>query len=117
MQNYLILEPLLSNRLRTRTRDEWIAALRAEGVPCGSVRDVAGVLEDPHLSAREMIQAVEHATAGGIRVLGVPIKLSETPGAVRTAPPTLGQDTDRILGDDSGLSAAEIKQLRDVGAV
>jgi crotonobetainyl-CoA:carnitine CoA-transferase CaiB-like acyl-CoA transferase len=117
VQNYALLEPLLTARLRARTRDAWIEVLRTEGVPCGSVRDVAAVLEDPHLSAREMIQAVEHATAGGIRVLGVPIKLSETPGAVRTAPPTLGQDTDRILGEELGLSAAEIRQLRDVGAV
>lgn len=117
VRNYAILEPLLSAQLRTRRRDEWIEVLRAEGVPCGSVRDIGAVLEDPHLAARDMIQAVEHATAGGIRVLGVPIKLSETPGAVRTAPPTLGQHTDRILLDDVGLSASEIERLRGGGVV
>ena len=69
------------------------------GVPCGSVRDVAEVLQDPHLDARGMIQEVEHAAAGAVRVTGVPIKLSDTPGAVRTAPPTLGQHTDADPGD------------------
>jgi crotonobetainyl-CoA:carnitine CoA-transferase CaiB-like acyl-CoA transferase len=86
-------------------------------VPCGSVRDVAAVLQDPHLSAREMIQAVEHATAGAIRVLGVPIKLSESPGAVRFAPPTLGQQTESILRGDLGLSAGEVDALRAAGVV
>ena len=49
-----------------------------------------------------MIASVEHATLGALRVLGVPIKLSETPGAVRTAPPTLGQHTEAVLRDDLG---------------
>jgi crotonobetainyl-CoA:carnitine CoA-transferase CaiB-like acyl-CoA transferase len=117
VENYAALAPLLSDRLRTRTRDAWIAVLRAEGVPCGSVRDVAAVLEDPHLSAREMIQAVEHATAGGIRVLGVPIKLSASPGGVRFAPPTLGQQTESILRGDLGLSAGDVDALRAAGVV
>jgi len=117
VQNYSALEPLLSERLRTRTRDEWIAILKTEGIPCGSVRDVAAVLEDPHLAAREMIQAVEHAAIGGVRVLGVPIKLSETPGSVRTAPPTLGQHTEQILRQDLGLNAADVEGLRAAGAV
>ena len=55
------------------------------------------MLEDPHLDARRMIETVDHVSAGAIRVLGVPIKLSDTPGAVRSAPPALGQHTDRIL--------------------
>jgi crotonobetainyl-CoA:carnitine CoA-transferase CaiB-like acyl-CoA transferase len=83
--------------LGTRTRQEWIAALTAAGVPCGAVRDVPEVLSDPQMAAREMIAAVEHAALGQMKVLGVPIKLSETPGAVRTAPPTLGQHTDTVL--------------------
>jgi crotonobetainyl-CoA:carnitine CoA-transferase CaiB-like acyl-CoA transferase len=75
------------------------------------------VLGDEHLQARSMIEVLEHAAAGPIRVLGVPIKLSETPGSVRTAPPTLGQHTDQILRTDIGLSAAEIAALRASAAV
>jgi crotonobetainyl-CoA:carnitine CoA-transferase CaiB-like acyl-CoA transferase len=86
--------------------------LKKAGVPCGSVRDVAEVLQDPQLDARGMIQQVEHAVAGALRVTGVPIKLSDTPGAVRTAPPVLGQHTESILALDVGLTPEEIEDLR-----
>jgi crotonobetainyl-CoA:carnitine CoA-transferase CaiB-like acyl-CoA transferase len=106
------LRPLLVDRLRLRRRTEWVADLKQAGVPCGSVRDVAEALADPQLDARAMIETVEHISAGAIRVLGVPIKLSDTPGSVRTAPPALGQHTDRILEEDVGLSRDEIEMLR-----
>ena len=95
--NYAVLRPMLSALLATRTRAEWVALLKAAGVPCGSVRAVAETLEDPQLAARDMIQELEHATAGTIRVLGVPLKFSDTPGSVHTPPPTLGQHTGAIL--------------------
>jgi crotonobetainyl-CoA:carnitine CoA-transferase CaiB-like acyl-CoA transferase len=71
------------------------------------VRDVPDALSDPQLMARQMIEAVEHAAAGTIKVLGVPIKLSETPGSVRTAPPVLGQHTAQVLAE-IGMTADEI---------
>ena len=70
VEHYEALKPILVERLRTRTRAEWIAALNAEGVPSGAVRDIAEVINDPQLAAREMIQAVEHATLGSVRALG-----------------------------------------------
>jgi crotonobetainyl-CoA:carnitine CoA-transferase CaiB-like acyl-CoA transferase len=117
VEHYDQLRPRIADRLRTRTRAEWIDILRAEGVPCGAVRDVAEVLEDPHLAARRMIEAVEHATVGRVQVLGVPIKLSDTPGAVTTAPPTLGQHTDQILRTDIGLTDADVASLRATGTI
>jgi crotonobetainyl-CoA:carnitine CoA-transferase CaiB-like acyl-CoA transferase len=81
------------------------------------VRDVSDVLEDAQLAARHMIETVDHLTAGAVRVLGIPIKLSETPGAVRTAPPTLGQHTEQILRADCRMSAAEIAELKASHAV
>ena len=95
--HYAQLKPLLDTHLRTRPREEWIRTLTAAGIPCGSVRDVGEVLQDQQVVAREMIQTVEHSTLGAINVLGTPIKLSETPGAVRQAPPALGEHTDVIL--------------------
>jgi crotonobetainyl-CoA:carnitine CoA-transferase CaiB-like acyl-CoA transferase len=112
VQNYDELRPLLAGRLGRRSRSEWVDALKAEGVPCGSVREVAEVLEDRQLDARGMIETIDHVSAGAIRVLGIPIKLSETPGMVRSAPPALGQHTDQILRDDCGLAASEIESLR-----
>ena len=117
IDNYATLRPILAERLRTRPRSEWVATLKTAGVPCGAVRDVGEVLQDPQLEAREMIQQIEHAVAGAIRVTGVPVKLSDTPGAVRTPPPTLGQQTRGILQTDVGLTDHEIEELRANGAI
>lgn len=99
LANYGELRVVLEAALVTRTRADWTARFQAASVPCGSVRDVAEVLSDPHLHAREMIGTLEHPTVGPIRVMGTPIKLSATPGAVRTPPPTLGQHTEAILAE------------------
>jgi crotonobetainyl-CoA:carnitine CoA-transferase CaiB-like acyl-CoA transferase len=117
VRNYEALRPLLAERLRTQSRQDWLAALTTAGVPCGSVRDVSEVLRDPQLDAREMVATVEHAAIGAVQVLGVPIKLSDTRGTVRTPPPVLGQHTDRILRSDLGFSEAEVARLRQLGAV
>jgi crotonobetainyl-CoA:carnitine CoA-transferase CaiB-like acyl-CoA transferase len=114
---YAELRPILTQCLQRRTRRDWIERLTAAGVPCGSVRDLGEVFTDPQLDAREMIARAEHATLGAIRLLGVPVKLSETPGSIRIAPPTLGQHTDSVLRDDLGLSDPEIESFRERGAI
>jgi crotonobetainyl-CoA:carnitine CoA-transferase CaiB-like acyl-CoA transferase len=114
---YEELRPLVADRLHTRPRQYWIERLNAAGVPCGSVRNLQELFDDPQLQAREMIARVEHATVGQLRTLGVNVKLSDTPGAVRTAPPTLGQHTDAVLRNDLKLSADEISVLRVKGVI
>jgi crotonobetainyl-CoA:carnitine CoA-transferase CaiB-like acyl-CoA transferase len=109
--NYPQLRDRLAVVLRERPRAEWLETLVAAGVPCGAVRDIPEVLADPQIDARAMIAAVEHAAAGTVRVLGVPLKLSETPGGVRSAPPLLGQHTDHVL-QELGMSAQDIDGLR-----
>jgi crotonobetainyl-CoA:carnitine CoA-transferase CaiB-like acyl-CoA transferase len=101
------LEPVLTHH----SRKHWIAVLTEAGVPCGEVREVAEALADAQLLARQMIESVDHATIGPMKVLGLPIKLSDTPGSVRTAPPTLGQHTSAVL-TELGLNASEIDALR-----
>ena len=64
-----------------------------------------------------MIQQIEHAIAGAIRVTGVPVRLSDTPGSVRTPPPTRGQHTVDILSGDLGVSGEEIEALRAERAI
>ena len=110
------LRPLLVERMRTRPVAEWIERLKAAGIPCGGVRDLAQVFADPQLIERAMVVALDHPVAGAIRQLGVPIKMSGTPGAVRTPPPALGQHTETILGE-LGMSGPEIARLRADGAV
>ena len=106
------LRPFVADRLRTKPRQHWIDKLTAAGVPCGSVRNFQELFDDPQLAAREMLARVEHATIGQLKTLGVPIKLSDTPGAVRTPPPTLGQHTEAVLAQELGLSAGAIAALR-----
>jgi crotonobetainyl-CoA:carnitine CoA-transferase CaiB-like acyl-CoA transferase len=106
------LRERLAPIVRQQSRVYWNELLTRAGVPCGSVRDVAEALSDPQLMARDMIEAVEHVAAGTIKVLGVPIKLSETPGAVRTAPPILGQHTAQVLAE-IGMTVDEIEGPRN----
>jgi crotonobetainyl-CoA:carnitine CoA-transferase CaiB-like acyl-CoA transferase len=112
VSGYDALRPWVADRLRERPRQHWIEKLSAAGVPCGSVRNFEELFADPQLTAREMIAMVEHATIGPLKTLGVPVKLSETPGAVRMPPPTLGQHTDAVLRHDLGFSADAIAALR-----
>jgi crotonobetainyl-CoA:carnitine CoA-transferase CaiB-like acyl-CoA transferase len=105
------VRPFIAERLRTQPRQYWIDRLNAAGVPCGSVRNLQELFADPQIEAREMVAQVEHATIGALRVLGIPVKLSETPGAVRTAPPRLGEHTEAVL-QELGINAAAIADLR-----
>jgi len=109
---YDALRPFVADRLRQQPRQRWIDGLTKAGVPCGSVRNFEELFADPQIDAREMIAMVEHATIGPLRALGVPVKLSDTPGAVRTPPPTLGQHTDAVLQHDLGFSADAVAVLR-----
>jgi crotonobetainyl-CoA:carnitine CoA-transferase CaiB-like acyl-CoA transferase len=110
------LRERLAPIMRQQSRAYWNEQLSRAGVPCGSVRDVPDALSEPQLVARDMIESVEHAAAGMIKVLGVPIKLSETPGSVRTAPPTLGQHTAPVLGE-IGMTIDEIEDLRRASVI
>lgn len=87
------LQPLLAEAIARRTTAEWMRELREAGVPSGAVRDVGEALSDPQLEAREMIARVDHEAQRALRLLGVPVKLSDTPGSVRTPPPKLGEHT------------------------
>jgi crotonobetainyl-CoA:carnitine CoA-transferase CaiB-like acyl-CoA transferase len=111
VRHYDALEPAIRQALLEDTRAAWTTRLVAAGVPCGPVRTVDEALHDAQLAARGMIERLTHGTAGDISVLGVPIKLSATPGGVRAAPPTLGQHTDEVLRE-IGLSDGEIARLR-----
>jgi crotonobetainyl-CoA:carnitine CoA-transferase CaiB-like acyl-CoA transferase len=108
---YAELKPIVEARLRTNTRAHWITGLTEAGVPCGAVRDLQEVFDDPQVAARDMMAELEHIKAGILQVTGTPLKFSDTPGGVRTAPPTLGQHTDTILGN-LGYSTGDIAALR-----
>jgi formyl-CoA transferase len=82
--------------------DEWVDRLLAAGIPCGPILDYAQVFDSPHTAARRMVEVVDHPVDGPVRTLGIPVKLSETPGSVRRPPPLLGQHTAEVLGTLGG---------------
>ena len=110
------LRPLLVERLKTRPAAEWLSKLKEAGVPCGGVRDLDQLFSDPQIIDRAMVVALDHPAAGLIQQLGVPIKLGDTPGAVRTPPPLLGEHTEAIL-KEIGKSIEEVEALKQSGAV
>ena len=111
------LRPIVADRLRQEPRQYWIDRLGAAGVPCGSVRNFQELFADPQVAAREMVARLQHPTIGAMQVLGVPVKLSDTPGGIDTPPPRLGEHTDAVLSHDLGLDAEAIAALRAQGAI
>src|SRR4029453_3652299 len=98
--------------IRTRDRDDWYEFLVKHDVCVGKVYDVEEMVRDPQIQHRGMIVDVEHPTHGRVRQFGVAIKLSETPGTVRTAAPLGGEHTEAIL-KDLGFGAGDIVGLRE----
>jgi crotonobetainyl-CoA:carnitine CoA-transferase CaiB-like acyl-CoA transferase len=114
--NRLELAEMISERLQARTSDEWERILNENGIPCGPIYRIDQSLQHPQVLHRQMVVEREHPTAGPIRLLGLPVKLSETPGDVRLVPPLLGQHSEAILRE-IGLSDEEISALAERGVV
>jgi crotonobetainyl-CoA:carnitine CoA-transferase CaiB-like acyl-CoA transferase len=110
------LTVMLGDRLRTRSTDDWLRELDAAGVPAGPINTIAQMASDPQTLAREMVVDLLHPVAGATKALGVPVKLSRTPGSIRRPAPTYGQHTQEVLLAN-GFSAAEIEALEVEGAV
>ncbi len=114
--NRLELADLISEKLQTRTSAEWEEILNDAGVPCGPILGVDQALDHPQVRHREMVVEIEHPTAGLLHLLGLPVKLSATPGGVRHAPPVLGQHSAEIL-EEIGVGAQEVERLAEAGVV
>jgi crotonobetainyl-CoA:carnitine CoA-transferase CaiB-like acyl-CoA transferase len=100
----------------TKSSDEWEAVLLEAGVPVGAINSIAEVLDHPQVRARQALVETEHPAAGRIRVVGPPVRLSETPGALERPAPRLGEHTREIL-TGLGITADEIARLGADGVI
>jgi formyl-CoA transferase/CoA:oxalate CoA-transferase len=117
LAHYPALRDQLAPLLARRASSEWIELLRAGGIPCGPVRDLAQVFDDPQVEARQMRCRVQHPRAGTLETTGVPVKLGATPGAVRQPPPLLGQHNREIYVGLLGLEEGRLEQLQLQGVI
>jgi crotonobetainyl-CoA:carnitine CoA-transferase CaiB-like acyl-CoA transferase len=91
VKNNAAIVEILQAELIKKSNDDWLAEFEAAGIPAGPVLHHDEVFADPQILARGMVAEVQHAKAGRQKTLGVPLKLSATPGGVRRSAPTLGQ--------------------------
>jgi crotonobetainyl-CoA:carnitine CoA-transferase CaiB-like acyl-CoA transferase len=116
MQNIDVLAALMEVVLVARSKDEWIAAFDASGVPVGPVHSLGEALTHPQALARGMVVDITHPAAGATRALGCPVHLSATPPRVDRPAPVLGEHTREVLRE-SGYSDAEVDALAAEGVV
>jgi formyl-CoA transferase len=93
-----ILKPIFMGR----TASEWLASLEAAAIPCGPINTIDKVFAEPQVEARQMLIDMKSSEIGSLRLLGSPLKFSDTPVEYKLPPPTLGEHTEEILKELSG---------------
>ena len=106
----------LEETFKTRPRDEWCRILRELDIEIGPVNDLAEVYDEPQARHRQMVVEVEHPEAGRMKQIGIPIKMSNTPGPFFKPAPVIGYDTEKIL-TELGYMQDQITRLRSVKAI
>jgi formyl-CoA transferase len=117
VQNRELLISLLQEIFAREDTAYWLREIAAAGIPCGPVQSVDQVMADPQVLAREMVVAVPHPTANMVRLVGSPLKLSDTPVTLRSHPPLLGEHTSEVLTDLLGYTPVTLARLRTEGVI
>jgi formyl-CoA transferase len=112
VENRDTLLPLVAQEMARKSCDEWMETLVEAAIPCGPVNTMESLFDDPQVRHRSMIAEVPHPTIGDLRLTGIPIKYSATPGQVRLPPPLLGEHTEEILSSVLGYPGERIDALR-----
>ena len=110
------LDEILADVFRERTVSEWMDILERADVLCAPVNDYAHLVRHPQVMASGMIVEQDHPRAGRFKTIATPVKLSDTPGTIRTPAPALGEHTREILSE-AGLTADEIDALAASGTI
>lgn len=115
-KNRDVLNPMIEEKLKAKTTEEWVEILSSERIPCGALNSIDKVLKDEQLRHRDMIVEVEIPEGGRTEMLGNPVKANEMEQDYHFSP-ELGEDTDEILKEVVGLEQTEIDRLRDEGII
>ena len=116
-QNRQALIDILQGVFLTKTYEEWESILLANGIPMGAINTIDDVVNHPQVKARGALVESQHPVAGNVQMVGVPVKLSQTPGRVRMPAPLLGEHTEEVLRHYLGMHEADIAALRETGAI
>ncbi|KAF8949031.1 hypothetical protein BGZ47_000103 [Haplosporangium gracile] len=117
VQNRDELIRILTNRLQTEKNTFWLKALEGQGVPFAPIHNIGQTFSHPQVLARGMVHEVEHVKAGKIKLIGMPVKYSDTKPTIRTAPPLLGEHTEQVLSSVLGYEDDKIRDLKDIHSI
>jgi len=112
-ENAAELITILDERFASKTRDEWVKRLNERELIWAPVNDYADVIADPQMAANDYIVDFEHPAHGQVKLVGIPINLSKTPGDIRMPAPEFGQHTEEVLMEIGGYSWEDIARLRE----
>ena len=110
------LTSIFKETFLTKTRDEWFEIFKQTDTCAAPIYAIDEVFADPHVIHRKMVVDVDHPKLGKVKQVGISVKLSETPGAIRSLAPSPGQHTDEILAG-LGYAKERIAELREKGAI
>ena len=110
------VQRLVQERIRQETTEHWLALLSTKDLWCARVQDFDDLMVDPQVAHNDLIQTIEHPTAGTIKVIGMPVQFSETPGTIRLVPPRVGEHTDAVLAE-IGFTSEQIQALHREGII
>ncbi len=105
------LGDILNGIFKAKPIQEWLDILEEAGLPCAPINTIDKIVNDPHVAARDMIVEIEHPVAGKLKMPGVPVKMSATPGSVEKHAPLLGQHTGEILEELLGWDEQKVKSF------
>jgi crotonobetainyl-CoA:carnitine CoA-transferase CaiB-like acyl-CoA transferase len=112
LKNRTALDDIIQETLMTEDCDAWLKKLRKHGVPGGQVQTVAESLDSPDAMERGMIVSIDHPTVEGLRLVGSPIRFSESTVPPSKAPPMLGEHTENVLSELLGMGPTDFERLR-----
>ncbi|MBB4864148.1 crotonobetainyl-CoA:carnitine CoA-transferase CaiB-like acyl-CoA transferase [Pseudomonas nitritireducens] len=117
VRNREIIVGKLAEHFQGDTADNWVKRIHAMKVPVGVINDIGRALDEPQVVARDMLVDIPHAQNPAFRMVGSPLKLSETPIEYQRPAPMLGEHTDEVLKRRLGLDDARLTQLKADGVI